>query len=75
MVKMGRNLALTHTTCNSHTGNFIAKDILDIETSIAVSSILKEFKSTGMEKALINLNGTRVVLHHVKLVVQSQKSV
>jgi hypothetical protein len=67
MVKMGRNLALTHTTCNSHTGNFLAKDILDIETSTAVSSILK--------KALINLNGTRVVLHHVKLVVQSQKSV
>lgn len=62
MKKMGRLVNIWHTTCNSHSANLLAKKIVDKELSDQVQSVLKEFKSCALEKAVCNLGGSRMVL-------------
>lgn len=64
MMKMGRLVAHTvwHTTCNSHTANLLAKDIVDKILTDNVVLILKEFKQTHLEKALVSRGGKRIKL-------------
>lgn len=63
MKKMGRlSTNLIHTTCNSHTGNLLAKDVIDKEIATKVTSILKEFKNCNLEKLILDNNGTKIKL-------------
>lgn len=41
------------SNCNSHTGNLLAKNVLDKELNLKVTSILKEFKHPDLEKKLL----------------------
>lgn len=63
MLKMGRlSSNLMHSTCNSHTGNLLAKDILDLATASKVSLILREFKHPDLEKDIISDGGSKIQL-------------
>lgn len=61
MIKMGKNVNhyLWHSTCNSHSGNLLAEDIIDQDLNVA--DILKEFKNTPLENALLRKGGTKIV--------------
>ncbi|XP_050307479.1 uncharacterized protein LOC126744161 [Anthonomus grandis grandis] len=64
MVKMGSLLkhCLWHSTCNSHTGNLLAKDILDKKLLENVVLVLKEFKQPDFEKMILDEGGRRIKL-------------
>lgn len=62
MIKMGRLIDVWHTTCNSHTGNLLVKDIVDKDVIQSASTILKEFKHSDLESLLIKSGGTRIML-------------
>jgi hypothetical protein len=56
MLKMGRLVKhiIWHSTCNSHTGNLLAKDVTDKILNENISLILKEYKHPDLEKLVIN---------------------
>lgn len=62
MIKMGRLSNLWHSTCSSHTGNLLVKDVLHLETINKVNLVLKEFKHTNLEKRLIDNGGSKILL-------------
>lgn len=62
MMKMGRLTELWHSTCSSHTANLLAKDVIKVDVLNKMSSILKEYKHSNLEKALIDNGGTRIIL-------------
>ncbi|EEZ99876.1 hypothetical protein TcasGA2_TC002658 [Tribolium castaneum] len=63
MLKMGKLTSdLMHTTCNSHTGNLLAKDLISKELCSKVITILKEFKHPNLEKELQSQGGSKIKL-------------
>lgn len=62
MMRMGRLVDIWHSTCNSHTANLLIKDIVDKSTMENVQIVLKEFKHTDLENALIQNLGVRILL-------------
>lgn len=68
MLKMGKNLSsdsdfeMWSNTCSSHTGNLLAKDVVNDDLNTKVVAILKEFKRPDNEKYLTEAGGSRVVL-------------
>nr|CAH7750006.1 unnamed protein product [Callosobruchus chinensis] len=64
MVRMGSLLkhCMWHSTCNSHTGNLLAKDMLDKKLVDNVVLVLKEFKQPDLEKMVVLKGGRRIKL-------------
>jgi hypothetical protein len=64
MLKMGRLVKhiIWHCTCNSHTGNLLAKDVTDKILNENISLILKEYKHPDLEKLVINRGGQKMKL-------------
>lgn len=62
MISMGKNLPLWNLTCNSHSGNLVAKDIVDKEFADTIRKVLKEYKSSKLEKELTIRGGKRIKL-------------
>jgi hypothetical protein len=62
MLKMGRQVEIWNTNCGSHTGNLLAKDLVDEGLKKKVVTIIHEFKSVDLEKHLIERGGTRLSL-------------
>lgn len=60
MLKMGRTVPIWHSNCNSHIGNLLAKDVLDVEIVSKVQTVLKEFIHVDFEKALVDKGGYRI---------------
>lgn len=71
MTCMGRAIQpdLMYTTCNSHTGNLLAKDVIAIKKYEAlmakVMKVQKEFKKPGLESRLKTAGGKKPVLYSV----------
>lgn len=57
---MGHFIPLWHITCNSHTGNVLAKGMVDV-TKKSTISISKEFENVDL-LALLRKEGVNVVL-------------
>lgn len=62
MVKMGNNVDIWHTTCNSHSGNLLAKGLVPKKFAQDVNKLLREFKSPGIENEIIKNGGSRIIL-------------
>ncbi|CAH0550875.1 unnamed protein product [Brassicogethes aeneus] len=62
MLKMGRTVEIWHSNCNSHTAYLLAKDVLDADCTKNVIIVLKEFKQSDLERALVDNNGHRIKL-------------
>lgn len=62
MISMGNRTTLYHSTCNSHTGNLLAKDLVDPNISSRVISVLKECKRSDLEKQVLEKGGQRCQL-------------
>lgn len=64
MVRMGKDLSHSHwhVTCNSHTGNLLAKDISKDELIKKVNLIQKEFNHTDLDKLTKDQGGKRIAL-------------
>ncbi|XP_072400591.1 LOW QUALITY PROTEIN: uncharacterized protein [Diabrotica undecimpunctata] len=64
MIKMGSLLKhnMWHSTCSSHTGNLLAKDVLDKKLVDNVVIVLKEFKQPDLEKMIVDKGGRRIKL-------------
>lgn len=59
MMSMGRQTQLFHSTCSSHTANLLAKDIVNAKIASRVTTILKEFKKSDLEKMIVDDGGVR----------------
>ncbi|KAL4084400.1 hypothetical protein QTP88_028223 [Uroleucon formosanum] len=62
MVKMGRLSTLWHLTCNAHTANLLAKDLVPSDITAKVKQILKAFHRPDLEKELLFRGGYRFQL-------------
>ena len=62
MIIMGKMIDQWHTTCESHSGNLLAKDLGDSAFNSKVLKVLKEYKTPNMERQLIKLGGSRIAL-------------
>lgn len=64
MIRMGKDVKhiVWHTTCNSHTGNLLAKDIVDHQLLSQANMVLKEFKNTDFEHIIVNKGGRKIRL-------------
>lgn len=62
MLKMGRLSDLWHSSCNAHTGNLLAKDLVSKELNQQLLSIIKEFRRPEITDALLKKGGVRVVM-------------
>nr|CAH7742926.1 unnamed protein product [Callosobruchus chinensis] len=64
MVRMGSLLkhCMWHSTCNSHTGNLLAKDMLNKKLVDNVVLVLKEFKQPDLEKMVVLKGGRSIKL-------------
>lgn len=62
MVKMGRLSTLWHLTCNAHTANLLAKDLVPSDITAKVKQILKAFHGPDLEKELLFRGGYRIQL-------------
>jgi len=62
MVLMGNSVNLWHVTCASHSGNLLAKSLVNQEFAESVNRILREFKQPGPEKEIINNGGQKIIL-------------
>lgn len=60
MMAMGRKSCLWHSTCSSHTGNLLAKDIIDKEIASKIRKVLVQFKTTDMERLVIQNKGSKI---------------
>lgn len=59
MMSMGHQTKLFHSTCSSHTANLLAKDIINATIASRVTTILKEFKKSDLEKLIVDDGGVR----------------
>lgn len=48
--------------CNSHSGNLLAKSLVDGEFANEVNALLKELKNSGLQRDIINKDGTKMNL-------------
>lgn len=64
MVKMGKNLehVIWHSTCSSHTGNLLAKDVSNSSIAEKLNVVLREFKQSHLEKDIVDRHGHRIHL-------------
>lgn len=64
MIKMGELLEhrIWHSTCSSHTGNLLCKDVLNKSLLDRVTSILKEFRHSDYEHLLTMKGGSKITL-------------
>lgn len=62
MLLMGKLSKLWHCTCNSHSGNLLAKALVESSVTNKVTLILKEFMSPALERQLVLLGGKKVSL-------------
>lgn len=58
MMNMGRPVTIWHTTCGSHTGNLLAKDLINEEVKSLAMKIVREFKNPDIEALLLQKGGT-----------------
>lgn len=61
MKKMGRNSELWHSTCSSHTGNLLCKDVLDTSLKQNIHLLIKNFKQPDVEQLIVQEGGSRTV--------------
>ncbi|XP_063219679.1 uncharacterized protein LOC134529475 isoform X2 [Bacillus rossius redtenbacheri] len=62
MMKMGKIIDLWHITCNSHTGNLLAKELVPPQLASRVNTLLKAFTSADQEVRLLAYGGHRITL-------------
>lgn len=62
MIAMGRIVAIWHVTCSAHSGNLLAKALVDVDFARQVNTLLKEFKNPALEAQLLQRGGNRMVL-------------
>lgn len=62
MMKMGKIINLWHVTCNSHTANLLAKDLVSAAVASRVNTVLKAFTSADQEARLLQFDGHRISL-------------
>lgn len=60
MLKMGRNVDIWRSNCSAHVANLLAKDIVDKELVRKVTTVLKEFRHTDLEKCIWLKGGTKI---------------
>lgn len=60
MNKMRRSVELWHSNCSSHTGNLLAKDIVDKDINEKLNLIIHQFKLTDLESALLKEGGVKM---------------
>ncbi|XP_072745840.1 uncharacterized protein [Anoplolepis gracilipes] len=57
MILMGNSVNLWHVTCASHSGNLLAKSLMNAKFVESVNQLLKEFKQPDPEKEIIKGGG------------------
>lgn len=62
MISMGNAVEIHHSTCNSHSGNLLAKSLVEKDYADKVNKILKAFKHPKLEREIVNRGGKRIVL-------------
>lgn len=62
MISMGNRSNLWYSICNSHSGNLLAKSLVDGEFANEVNALLKEFKNPGLQRDIINKGGSKIKL-------------
>ena len=62
MVRMGKDIEAWHLTCNSHSGNLLAKDIVNLDIAKDASTVLNNFKHPDLEKEILEKGGVKIVL-------------
>lgn len=62
MIYVGKKVDQWHVTCNSHSGNLLAKDLVDSVFTVKLIKVLKIFKSSSLERRIVILGGYRIVL-------------
>lgn len=62
MILMGKSVNLWHVTCASHSGNLLAKSLVNAKFAESVNRLLKEFKQSGPEKEIIKGGGQKIIL-------------
>jgi len=62
MMKMGRLTTIWHLTCNSHTANLLAKDLVSKAITGQVKTVLKAFHGPDVEKELLAKGGRRIMM-------------
>jgi len=62
MILMGKSVKIWHVTCGSHSGNLLAKSLIDSQFTECVTSLLREFKQPGPEKELVKRGGKKIIL-------------
>ncbi|KAM0736901.1 hypothetical protein ACS0PU_006550 [Formica fusca] len=62
MILMGKSVNLWHVTCASHSGNLLAKSLVNAKFAESVNRLLREFKQPGPEKEVIKGGGQKIVL-------------
>ncbi|XP_051156204.1 uncharacterized protein LOC127278512 [Leptopilina boulardi] len=62
MTLMGKLIDQWFITCNSHSGNLLAKALIDDSFSKKAIPTLKEFKSPALEKEIVKRGGIKICL-------------
>lgn len=62
MISMSNRSNLWYSTCNNHSGNLLAKSLVDGEFANEVNALLKEFKNPGLQCDIINKGGSKIKL-------------
>lgn len=62
MMSIGKNIELLYVTCNSHSGNLLAKAMVESSFTEKITKVLKELKSSALERKIVNFNGRRISL-------------
>ena len=62
MISMSKHVNLWSSTCSSHSGNLLLKSLADKDFVKQVNELLKEFKSSALEKELVSRVGKKVKL-------------
>lgn len=59
MISMGRSIDFWHTTCHSHSGNLLAKSLVEHTFAEAVHKVVKEFKNPALEREVTEREGKK----------------
>ncbi|XP_024875318.1 uncharacterized protein LOC112456794 [Temnothorax curvispinosus] len=62
MMSMRKKVDIWHTTCHSHSGNLLAKDLVPETFAKKVNNLLRSFKTPGAEYELKQQGGSRIIL-------------
>lgn len=62
MMKMGRLTTIWHLTCNCHTANLLAKDLVSKSITGQVKTVLKAFHGPDIKKELLAKGGKRIMM-------------